>query len=67
MERLVGIADRARAWPVWARLGGAALPLGAAIAARFALIAAAVLSPATCGGRAAARCGGASVDHPGAG
>jgi PAS domain S-box-containing protein len=37
MERLVGIADRARAWPLWARLGGAALLLGAALAARFAL------------------------------
>ena len=37
MERLVGIADRARAWPFWARLGAAALLLGAALAARFAL------------------------------
>jgi PAS domain-containing protein len=37
MERLVGIADRTRAWPLWARLGGAALLLGAALAARFVL------------------------------
>jgi two-component sensor histidine kinase/PAS domain-containing protein len=37
MERLVGIADRTRAWPLWARLGGAALLLGAALATRFAL------------------------------
>jgi PAS domain-containing protein len=37
MERLVGIADRARARPFWARLGGAALLLAAALVARFAL------------------------------
>jgi two-component sensor histidine kinase/PAS domain-containing protein len=37
MERLAGIADRARAWPLWTRLGGAALLLAAALAARFAL------------------------------
>ncbi len=37
MERLVEIADRARAWPLWARLGAAALLLAAALAARFAL------------------------------
>ena len=37
MDRLVGIADRARVWPLRARLGGAALLLGAALAARFAL------------------------------
>src|SRR5215218_2244052 len=38
MERLVGIADRTRAWPLWARLGAAALLLPAALAARFALV-----------------------------
>ena len=38
MERLVGIADHTRAWPLWARLGAAALLLGAALAARFALV-----------------------------
>jgi PAS domain-containing protein len=37
MERLVGIADRTRAWPLWARLGAVALLLLTALAARFAL------------------------------
>jgi PAS domain-containing protein len=37
MERLVSVTDRTRAWPLWARLGGAALLLAAALAARFAL------------------------------
>jgi hypothetical protein len=37
MQRLIGIADRTRAWALWARLGRAALLLAAALASRFAL------------------------------
>ncbi len=37
MERLVSVTDRTRAWSLWARLGGAALLLAAALVARFAL------------------------------
>src|SRR3954453_8630432 len=37
MHRLLGIANLSRAWPLWARLGGTALMLVAALVARWAI------------------------------